>query len=114
MKILDATCGPKGMWYQKNHPYVTFMDKRDGKQYHMSKSGNKTVYDVKPDVISEWKDAPFPDESFDMVVFDPPHIIRRETTKSSMITEYGSLAPDTWRKELLLNKYKRLYLFMNL
>ena len=28
MKILDATCGSRGIWYQKNHPFVTFMDKR--------------------------------------------------------------------------------------
>jgi|TARA_Y100000034_G_scaffold104223_1_gene130612 hypothetical protein len=30
MRILDATAGFKGIWYQKNHPFVTFMDKRKG------------------------------------------------------------------------------------
>jgi hypothetical protein len=28
MRILDATCGFKDIWYQKNHPFVTFMDKK--------------------------------------------------------------------------------------
>ena len=100
MKILDATCGAKGIWFQKNHPFVTFMDKRNGKQYYASKKQTKICYKVEPDVVSEWKDAPFPDNYFDMIIFDPPHIVRKKSTKSNMITEYGSLQPDTWKDEL--------------
>ena len=100
MKILDATCGEKGIWFQKNHPFVTFMDKRNGKQYYASENKTKVCYKVKPDIVSTWKDAPFPDEYFDMIVFDPPHIVRKKTTKSCMITAYGSLQPDTWKVEI--------------
>ena len=100
MKILDATCGEKGIWLQKNHPLVTFMDKRKGKYYYASKDCTKVRYNVEPNIVCEWKDAPFPDNHFDMIVFDPPHIVRKETTKSSMITEYGSLQPDTWNIEI--------------
>jgi len=32
---------------------------------------NKVCYKVKPDIVSTWKDAPFPDEYFDMIVFVP-------------------------------------------
>ena len=49
MKILDATCGFKGIWYQKNHPFVTFMDKRNGIQYSNHKKNPRKI-EVKPDV----------------------------------------------------------------
>lgn len=98
MKILDATCGFKGIWFQKNHPYVTFMDKRNGKQYYVTKSGKKKMTEVNPDIVSEWKDAPFEDESFDMIVFDPPHII--QNVSSNMTVDYGCLNPKSWRNEL--------------
>lgn len=90
MKILDATCGPKGMWYQKKHPYVTFMDERNGMY------GN---YKIQPDVVSEWKDMPFADNTFDMVVFDPPHIIQN-SDNGNMVQEYGRLSPATWSSVL--------------
>ena len=38
MKILDATCGTKSMWFQKNHPLVTYIDKRNGNFLYWNKS----------------------------------------------------------------------------
>ena len=100
MKILDATCGTKDMWYQKNHPYVIFMDKRKGTFYYKYPNSPKKVeYHVEPDVVSEWKDAPFPDNYFDMIVFDPPHIIQN-STKGSMPTKYTILNPNNWQMVL--------------
>jgi len=105
MKILDATAGFRGIWFQKNHPFVTFMDKREGSfrfsdicDYKLSRD---RTYKVKPDVVSEWKDTPFPDNHFDMVVFDPPHlIVDREKKKGAMTQAYGCLYKDNWKKEL--------------
>jgi SAM-dependent methyltransferase len=104
MKILDATCGHKTIWYQKNHPFVTFMDKRKGTIARMTnntKLKHRRFWDISPDVVSEWKDAPFPDNTFDMIVFDPPHIIR-DKNKSSIAMEkaYGVLYSDNWRLEI--------------
>ena len=113
MKILDATCGPKGIWYQKNHPFVTFMDKRNG-IYHNILSGNTSFksrrkYKIYPDVVSEWKDAPFPNNHFDMIIFDPPHIIRPNESKKSGITcEYGMLFKNSWRNDLRIG-IKKLF-----
>lgn len=61
MKILDATCGFRGIWYQKNHPFVTFMDKRKGKEKFDNPStlSRYREYRINPDIVSEWKDAPF-------------------------------------------------------
>lgn len=104
MKILDATAGYKGIWYQKNHPFVTFMDIRSGsfntKTINMPfKSSRK--FKIEPDVVSEWKDAPFPDNSFDMIIFDPPHLIWKHNKKpSSMDKAYGYFTIDTWRNEM--------------
>ena len=104
MKILDATCGPKGIWYQKNHPFVTFMDKRKGnfssKISANTKFSSARRYNINPDVISAWKDAPFPANYFDMVIFDPPHLIVDRNKKiPAMAIEYGHLYSDTWRIE---------------
>ncbi|GAH32704.1 unnamed protein product, partial [marine sediment metagenome] len=113
-----ATCGFKGIWYQKNHPFVTFMDKRkgsysfsDGWKYHLSKD---RTYKVNPDVVSDWKDAPFPDEYFDMVIFDPPHlIVDRNKKPFAMIQAYGCLYKDDY-KRVLRNGIKKLFSFYNL
>lgn len=37
---------------------------------------------VNPDVIADFRDMPFPDESFYLVVFDPPHLINAGQTKT--------------------------------
>ena len=64
MKILDATCGARGIWYQKNHPYVIFMDKRNG--IYDSKTINvnfkhRRRFNINPDVVADWtKKLPFP------------------------------------------------------
>jgi len=103
MKILDATCGFKGIWYQKNHPFVTFMDIRKGYTGNTdgTKLRNKRYFRLNPDIISEWKDAPFEDNSFDMVIFDPPHlIIDRNSNKSCLALRYGCLYKDDWQKVL--------------
>jgi len=68
MKILDATAGEKGIWYQKNLPFVTFMDKRKGTFISYYSPKNKRYYDVNPDIVGDWtKKTPFPDNHFDIV-----------------------------------------------
>lgn len=110
MKILDATCGFKGIWYQKNHPFVTFMDKRKETLLSNHNGLGKRRIIINPDIISEWKDAPFPDEYFDMIVFDPPHLIEKRGKKnlSSLNKYYGYLYKDNWREELRLG-IKKLF-----
>jgi SAM-dependent methyltransferase len=99
MKILDATCGSKTIWYQKNHPLVTFMDKREGKYYHATEINTKEIVRVNPNIVADWtKILPFDNNEFDMIVFDPPHII--SSTSCEMTNRYGRLNPSSWRKEL--------------
>ena len=106
MKILDATAGYKEIWFQKNHPFVTFMDIRNGKidtKTENTKFKNRRRIEIKPDVVSSWEDAPFPDNYFDMVVFDPPHIFRKndiDRITSTMEYKYGWLYDDNWKHVL--------------
>jgi hypothetical protein len=101
MKILDATCGYKGMWYQKNHPYVTFMDKRKEEFQSAHLHQKKRTYRINPDVVSEWKNAPFPDEYFDVVLFDPPHIIwSKPHIEGTIEKENGHLDAGDWEQVL--------------
>lgn len=40
------------------------------------------------------------DESFALVVFDPPHLVKRNGKTGWMQTKYGSLDGKTWRDDL--------------
>ncbi len=71
-KILDACCGSRMFWFDKQNPNVIFMDIR--KQYEELNSGH--VVDINPNVIGDFRDMPFEDESFYHVVFDPPHLLK--------------------------------------
>ena len=104
MKILDATCGMRAMWYQKKHPFVTYMDKRKccTEDTPNTKIAYRRNYKVNPDVIADWtKKLPFPDGHFDMIMFDPPHIIRPKNYSSSGFTlRFGYLPSETWKQDL--------------
>ncbi|MDU1488408.1 class I SAM-dependent methyltransferase, partial [Ligilactobacillus animalis] len=67
MKILDACCGSRMFWYDKQEEHTTYMDVR--KYYEELPSGH--VIDVDPDVQADFRSIPFDDETFDLVVFDP-------------------------------------------
>ena len=50
--------------------------------------GRKLI--VKPDVIADFRKMPFDDESFYLVVFDPPHLLN-VGDKSFLALKYGKL-----------------------
>jgi SAM-dependent methyltransferase len=104
LRILDATAGYRSIWYQKNYPNVIFMDKRAGKFYSHTPNGHKDqkrrIF-VNPDVIGEWQHTPFRDNIFDMVIFDPPQIIRKEgSIPSGMAAKYGMFYTHNWRAQI--------------
>ena len=73
-KILDMTCGTRSIWFDKNHPAAIYCDKRD-ESYQMefgrTRSSLRTC-DVHPDVVCDFTNLPFEDNTFSLVVFDPP------------------------------------------
>lgn len=48
------------------------------------------TFSVKPDVIADFTHMPYDNETFKMVIFDPPHLLRNVGT-SKYAAMYGSL-----------------------
>lgn len=68
--ILDACCGPRMMWFNKRHPNTLYIDIR--RENFIASGGDKIIID--PDMIADFRNLPFPDKSFKLVVWDPPHM----------------------------------------
>lgn len=93
-KILDACCGSRMFWFDKTNPNVLFMDKR--KEILTAKDRDKIrVIEVNLDIVGDFTNMPFKDESFYMVVFDPPHLNKLGET-SWLCKKYGKL-PNEWQ-----------------
>ncbi|WP_404899968.1 SAM-dependent methyltransferase [Levilactobacillus brevis] len=101
--ILDACCGSKMFWFDKENPQVTFMDKREANYSlgtYPTKNGDKErLLTVSPDVVADFRSMPFDDNRFYMVVFDPPHLIYAGKD-SWLVKQYGTLNRDTWQDDL--------------
>lgn len=92
---LDAAAGPRMMWFDREDARALYIDKRSET---LTLCDGRTIT-VAPDMIADFRDMPFPDETFYHVVFDPPHL-ERAGEKSWMRAKYGALSPDTWRDDL--------------
>lgn len=93
--ILDMCCGGRMFWFDREDPRAVFCDIRsesielcDGRIHH-----------VKPDVICDFRSLPFADESFSLVVFDPPHF-NVGGNNGWQVKKYGRLNKDTWKHDL--------------
>ncbi len=95
-RILDACCGSRMFWFDKQNKDVTYMDIREEDTELCD--GRKLI--VAPDVVADFRDMPFKDESFYMVVFDPPHLVRAGEN-SWLAKKYGQLNEATWRMDLM-------------
>ena len=86
--ILDACCGGRMFYFDKNDDRVLFQDIRN---FETTLCDGRT-FSVHPDVQADFTDMPYSDNSFSMVVFDPPHLLRN-VGKSEFVDIYGSLNP---------------------
>jgi len=90
-RILDACCGSRMFWFDKENTDVVFADNRELETTLCD--GRKLV--IKPDVKMDFRNMPFDDESFKMVVFDPPHLLHAGEN-SWLAKKYGVLPAD-WK-----------------
>lgn len=100
--VLDPCCGSRMWWFDKANPLVLYGDRRCETlevtdRSHGRADGTRTLC-VNPDVVMDFRAMPFPDESFHLVAFDPPHLVRAGK-KSWLAAKYGKLGPD-WRADL--------------
>jgi ubiquinone/menaquinone biosynthesis C-methylase UbiE len=93
-KILDACCGSRMFWFDKQNEDVTFMDIRELDD--VLSDGRKLV--VKPDVLGDFRKMPFEDNSYYLVVFDPPHLLRAGEG-SWLAKKYGKLN-ESWKEDI--------------
>lgn len=66
--ILDACCGGKMFWFDKRNPNVEFCDIRN-METTLCDGRN---FEVKPDTVCDFTNMPFADNTYRLVVFDPP------------------------------------------
>jgi SAM-dependent methyltransferase len=92
--ILDACCGSRMFWFDKENPNVVFGDIRE--ESHTLCDGRRL--DIAPDVKMDFKAMPFAAESFSLVVFDPPHI-KGAGKNGWQAKKYGSLGAN-WKEEI--------------
>lgn len=71
--ILDVTCGGRMMWFNKHNPACLYLDNRELPETQLC-GGRK--FRVEPDAIADFTELPFEDDSFHLIVFDPPHLIK--------------------------------------
>lgn len=102
MKILDPCCGTKMMWLDRKNPNVLFGDQRSEivtvtDRSHGKENGKRTLR-IEPDTLLDFRSLPFPDQTFSLVAFDPPHLVRAGD-KSWLKAKYGKLS-ENWRDDL--------------
>ncbi len=94
--ILDCCCGPRHMWYNKSHPNAVYMDKRS---LEAGFNKHRPNCSIKPDILANFQNIPFPDNKFSLVVMDPPHLIRCGPL-FNIGQIYGQLDKDNWPIEI--------------
>jgi len=98
--ILDACCGSRMFWFDRQDPRVVFADNR--RETHIltdssSKGGSRSLV-IDPDVLADFTCLPFESNHFQLVVFDPPHLVRNGRS-GWLAKKYGKLEED-WRSDL--------------
>lgn len=95
-KILDVCCGGRMFWFNKKHPDTLYLDERIMPPTKMS---NGATLEVKPDMVMDFRKLELPDNTFSLVVFDPPHLVNAGAT-SYLAKKYGFLKKETWKADL--------------
>ncbi|EJF0838613.1 class I SAM-dependent methyltransferase [Klebsiella pneumoniae] len=93
--ILDVCCGSRMFWFDRSDRRAVFSDIR-AEEIQMG-DGRQLV--ISPDLVADFRNLPFADNTFPVVVFDPPHL-KRAGEKGWMRQKYGVLDKNTWRDDI--------------
>lgn len=96
--VLDACCGDRAFWFDKKNPDVLFADKRVMPPEIVGNGINARIRKCLPDKVMDFRKMDIPDNTFKMIVFDPPHLFVGEN--SYMAKCYGALDRETWEEDL--------------
>jgi len=95
--VLDACCGSRAFWFDKADPRCMYVDKRR-ETVHADKRKGRVPIVINPDTQADFTSLPFPGNTFDHVVFDPPH--GEFGASGYMAKYYGTLKGVDWRDML--------------
>jgi hypothetical protein len=94
--ILDPASSMRSFYFDKKDERVLFGDIRV-KETHLLTNG-QTIH-IEPDEVMDFRNIPYPNESFQCVIFDPPHMLKL-SEKSWMRKKYGVLDEGTWQYDI--------------
>lgn len=99
-RVLDACCGSRMFWFDRADERATFVDKRA--ETHQltdsSSAGGSRSLVIAPDLLADFTALPFPDGTYSLVVFDPPHLVGNGAS-GWLAKKYGKLGV-AWRDDL--------------
>ncbi len=93
-RVLDATAGSRMIWFDKQNKDALYMDNR---QLRTTLCDGRTL-NINPDIIADFRDIPFEDGTFYLVVFDPPHLLK--AGENSWLAKKYGLLEKTWREDI--------------
>lgn len=96
-KILDVTCGARTIWFDKQHPAAVYCDARE-EEFHAAWNNSERKCIIHPDIQCDFTNLPFPDATFSLVVFDPPHL-QSVSENAWLCKKYGKL-DENWPQML--------------
>ncbi len=98
--VLDACCGSRMFWFNRSDERAIFGDIR--KEEHIltdaSSSGGSRRLIIDPDQQMDFRALPFSDDTFHLVVFDPPHLVQNGRS-GWLAKKYGKLG-ENWREDI--------------
>lgn len=99
-RALDVCCGSRMFWFDRQDERAVFADIRRESHSLTDKSsaGGARSLMIDPDIQADFRDLPFADATFHLVVFDPPHLVSNGRT-GWLAKKYGKLGAD-WRDDL--------------
>jgi hypothetical protein len=83
-------------WFDRADKRALFVDKRREHCHADTREGRREIV-VDPDQLADFRNLPFPDNTFTLVVFDPPHTFAGPNGWTRK--KYGTLEK-TWREDI--------------
>jgi len=94
--ILDPASSMRSFYLNKNDERVIYGDIREAESHTLT--NGRTIH-INPEIVLDYRALPFQDNSFKMVIFDPPHLTGL-SPKSWIRKKYGVLNKETWKQDL--------------
>ena len=95
--VLDPCSGSRMMWFDKSDQRTLFGDCRSEEHFLPDRQYTRHI-EIKPDIKLDFRKLPFPDNSFKLIAFDPPHLVRAGK-RSWLALKYGKLGNE-WQEDL--------------